>query len=135
MNNEAQQYHREMANTILTQLGGMMALKLIGGRPASGESNGNKDSVVPVGNAGDTVVDVKFEGEAKEIDGVRPNVVRIIYCLSSDTYRFILFRATGNMARVLFDLSDVYCDMLQDMFEEKTGLFLYFRNKDKVNFS
>lgn len=135
MNNEAQEYHRHIADTILSQLGGSVALRLIGGRPAMGPSNGNNDSVVPVGDEGDTIIDIKFEGDAKEIDGIRPNVIRIIYCHNPDTYRFILFRATGNMARVLFDINDVYCDMLQDLFEEKTGLLLYFRNKDKVDFS
>lgn len=130
MEAQEKEIHREIANTILSQFGGHMALNMIGGKPAMGPSNGNKDSVVPVGQKGDTIVDIKFEATAKEIEGVRPNVVRIIYCLGTDTYRMIFFRAIDNAAIVLKDLSDVYCDMLQDIFEENTNLFLTFNSRD-----
>lgn len=124
---QEQLHHKEIATTILNQFGGHMALKLIGGKPAMGASDGNKNSVVSVGNEGDTVVDIKFEGTAEEIEGVRPNVVRIIYCLGSDTYRMIFFRAVENTAVILKEFDDVYCDMLQSLFEDTTGLFLYFK--------
>lgn len=127
MENQISAYHREIANTILSQFGGKTALMLIGGKPACGGSNGNKNSVVPVGDEGDTIVDIKFEGTAKKIDGVRPNIVRIIYCYEPDTYRMIFFRAIDNQAVVLKDFDDVYCDMLQTLFEDTTELLLYFK--------
>lgn len=119
-------YHIGIATTILNQFGGKKALNMIGGKPAMGSNDGNAKSAVPMGNEGDTIVDIKFEAEAKEIDGVAPNVARIIYCNGSDTYNMVFFNATGTMARVLKEYDDVYCDMLQDLFEDTTGLFLTF---------
>jgi len=124
---QEQLHHKEIATTILSQFGGHMALKLIGGKPAMGAGGHVEGSAVPMGNEGDTIVDIKFEGTAEEIEGVRPNVVRIIYCLGSDTYRMIFFRAVENTAVVLKEFDDVYCDMLQSIFEDTTGLFLYFK--------
>lgn len=125
---QEQLHHKEIATTILSQFGGHVALRLIGGKPAMGASNGEVEgSAVPMGQKGDTIVDIKFEGKAEEIEGVRPNVVRIIYCLGSDTYRMIFFRAVEDTAVVLKDVDDVYCDMLQSLFEDTTGLFLYFK--------
>lgn len=119
--------HRQIAINILNQFGGKMALALIGGKPAMGASSGQiARSAVAMGEAGDTIVDIKFEATAKKIEGVSPNVVRIIYCVGSDTYRMIFFRAVENTAVVLKDIDDVYCDMLQTIFEDTTGLFLYF---------
>lgn len=122
--------HRQIAINILNQFGGKMALALIGGKPAMGFNDviteNAKPSAVPMGEAGDTIVDIKFEAKAKKIEGVRPNVVRIIYCVGSDTYRMIFFRAVEDTAVVLKDIDDVYCDMLQTIFEDTTGLFLYF---------
>jgi hypothetical protein len=91
-----------------------------------GYGDSKVQSAVPMGQDGDTIVDIKFEATAEEIEGVRPNVVRVIYCLGTDTYRMIFFRAVGSTATVLKDLDDVYCDMLQDIFETTTGLFLTF---------
>ncbi|PMR71785.1 hypothetical protein [Billgrantia endophytica] len=124
---QEQLHHKQIAHTILSQFGGHVALKLIGGRPAMGAGGKVEGSAVDMGNEGDTIVDIKFEGKAEEIEGVRPNVVRIIYCLGSDTYRMIFFRAVENTAVVLKEYDDVYCDMLQSLFEDTTGLFLYFK--------
>lgn len=118
--------HREIATTILSQFGGHQALSMIGGKPAMGYGDSKARSAVSMGLDGDTIVDIKFEATAKEIEGVSPNVVRIIYCLGTDTYRVIFFRAVGNTATVLKDIDNVYCDMLQDIFEQTTELFLTF---------
>lgn len=127
MENEQKDYHRDIATTILNQFGGNAALSLIGGKPSMGYGDSKTTSAVDMGQDGDTIVDIKFEGKAKEIEGVSPNVVRIIYCLGSDTYKMIFFRAVGNTATVLKEYDDVYCDMLQSLFEDETGLFLYFK--------
>lgn len=123
-NQEQQEHHVEIATTILNQFGGNKALKMIGGKPAMGHNDGKTKSVVPMGNEGDTIVDIKFEAEAKEIDGVSPNVARIIYCNGTDTYNMVFFRAINLSATVLKEYDDVYCDMLQDLFEDTTGVFL-----------
>lgn len=126
MEQQEKDIHREIATTILSQFGGHQALNMIGGKPAMGYGDSEARSAVPMGQDGDTIVDIKFEATAMEIDGVRPNVVRIIYCLGTDTYRMIFFRAVGTTATVLKEYDDVYCDMLQDIFEQTTELFLTF---------
>lgn len=130
MEQQEKDIHRQIANTILSQFGGHQALSMIGGKPAMGYGDSKARSAVPMGQDGDTIVDIKFEATAKKIEGVSPNVVRIIYCLGTDTYRMIFFRAVGTTATVLKDIDDVYCDMLQDIFEETTDIFLTFHARD-----
>lgn len=94
-----------VAKTILAQMGGMRRLQLMVGAQAF------------VGD--DNSVQFGFKGCRKA------NKCRVVL-EPSDTYRFELWKyskKTYDCTKV-FEADDVYCDMLVEMFESETGLYL-----------
>lgn len=55
-------------------------------------------------------------------DGI--NAVKIVLD-PSDTYTVKFMKMTRTKLTVIKEVSDVYCDMLQDVFEDATGLYTH----------
>jgi hypothetical protein len=99
-----------VARIIVGQIGGNMALAMIGAYQVVAIENG---------------VRIKFRAKAKEINGHRPNVIEI-HLDPIDTYTLKLFRldTSNSMYLELYSLSDVYCDQLKPIIEKETCLYL-----------
>lgn len=54
----------------------------------------------------------------------RPNHVEITLDLASDTYNMTFRRIRGANVKVIASHTDIYADMLRDLFEDSTGLVL-----------
>ena len=92
----------QVANTILAQLGGNKAKVMAGMYDFVSLEPG---------------VQFSFKGSRKA------NKCRIILD-PNDTYTFELWKITKLAFTKVYDLSGVYCDMLIDLFESETGLYL-----------
>lgn len=104
------QTFQEVAHTILRQLGGLGKLRAMIGIHsvvALGESDQEDRGGVQFG----------FKGSHKV------NKCRIILD-HSDTYTFELWKITKKSWTKVYELTDIYCDMLIDLFESETGLYL-----------
>ena len=95
-----------VANTIANQMGGVGRLQaMVGAR----EFLGSDDSL-----------QFSFKGSRKV------NKCRVVLDFASDTYTFELWhynRRTFDMVKK-YSLAGAYCDMLIDLFESETGLYL-----------
>lgn len=95
-----------VAETILSQLGGSGRLKMM---------CGCKDF------AGDaTSLQFKVGANAKKVSCCR------IVLDPSDTYTVQFYSGRGAAMRKTVELSDVYADMLREIFEKNTGMYLSF---------
>lgn len=92
----------ETANTILAQLGGNRFIVMTGAKHPLAIENG-----------------LQFKLPRNEC-GVQ--MVRIILDVN-DTYRMEFCRVRKNVAIPLTVKTDVYCDMLQEVFTDQTGLY------------
>lgn len=57
----------------------------------------------------------------------KANICKVIYNPGSDTHDFELYKFTPvryEHCPKVYEATDVYCDMLQDLFETETGLYL-----------
>jgi len=100
----------QVAETILHQLGGIHQLTaMIGAHSFTGSSKGNGS------------VTFKWKADAKY--GANAATVTLE---ASDTYTVKFFKCHGyNISEVTaLEINDVYADMLVEMFEESTGLYL-----------
>jgi len=61
----------------------------------------------------------------KRTNGVKVNLVDIVLN-ASDTYDMTFMRIHGGNVETISEVDGVYCDMLQDVFEKETGLFVRF---------
>ena len=95
----------EVSNTILAQLGG-------GNRVAA------MIGVKRFGTSGNDL-SIRFTARAKD----KINYVRIVLD-PSDTYTVIFSRVNKNGSTVVDTCSDVYCDVLREVIERRTGLYL-----------
>ncbi len=94
----------EVAQEILQQLGGNMAMQMIGGYNLVGSINS---------------LSFKWKEATKE----RMNFCRITLT-PMDTYHVELGRAWGGTYTKIHEFEDVYCDTLVETFEQETGLYL-----------
>jgi hypothetical protein len=95
----------QVANTILNQLGGVKFRVMTGAKNFIGSADALSFHL-PGGG-----------GFCKDgINGVR------ITLDPSDTYTVQFFRRRGAKLKVIATVSDVYCDMLRQVFENHTGL-------------
>lgn len=92
----------EIAKTILSQLGGYRFIAM----------TGSKDFL-----AGDNSLTFRVGRNSAGINGVR------IELTPSDTYTMEFIKLTKAERKVVARVEDVYCDQLQDMFLEHTGLY------------
>ena len=93
--------HLAVANEIRNQLGGM-AFAMMGAKNLAG---------------GDNFLQFSIGDNEKKITKVR------ITLDPSDTYTVSFYDRRGNIKH---ESNDVYCDMLHDVIEENTGLYLSF---------
>ena len=94
-----------IANTIISQMGGFGVLRMfVNGRNFVVDD----DSVV-----------FKFSGSRKF------NYCRIVYNYGMDLYEMQFIKVWNNKSKEEV-LENVYCDMLVEIFENKTKLFLHF---------
>ena len=101
MNNDS------VPNTILSQLGGGRRLGMFLGAK---EYVCSEDSL-------------SFRFTARGAKGINKVNVRLD---PSDTYTVQFFRATKAGVKLVTEESDVYCDQLVSVLEQKTGLYLHF---------
>lgn len=94
--------NKQIAETILAQLGGNRFKAMTG---ASSFSYGNACLTFRIGS------------NPKKIKAVR------ITLEPSDTYKMEFLAIRKFEVKTLSEVSGVYCDMLQDIFTEKTGLY------------
>lgn len=94
-----------IAKTIIEQLGGSRFAVMTGAKRFTALENGVQFSI----------------SHAK--DGI--NKVKVVLD-PSDTYTVEFWHIWGGKASKVCEVSDVYCDMLQDIFKEKTGLYTHF---------
>ena len=73
----------------------------------------------------------RFKAKAKELHGKSPNYIRITLD-PSDTYTVIFGRIHGHNYSELETISEVYCDQIQGLLEDTTGL--YFTLHGRVQF-
>ena len=64
----------------------------------------------------------RFKAKALELHGKAPNYIKIALD-PSDTYTVTFGRIYGNKYTELETVSEVYCDQLQGLLEETTGLY------------
>lgn len=104
------EYTMAVARTIVAQIGGNRALAMIGAHQVL---------AIEIG------VRIKFHAKAKEINGVRPNIIEI-HLDPSDTYTLKFFRA--ELASVncteLKVITNLYNNQLKPIIEEETCLYL-----------
>ncbi len=72
-----------------------------------------------------------FKAKAKELHGKAPNYIKIVLD-PSDTYTVTFGRIYANRYMELETVKEVYCDQLQGLLEETTGL--YFTLHGRVQF-
>jgi len=96
---EFTQVHKD----ILDQLGGKMFIALTGAEGYRMERG----------------LLIKFKGSTKA------NYVRITVN-GADLYIVEFFRVRGTSVKLISEFNDMYCDQLQDLFEEQTGLYTHF---------
>lgn len=92
----------DIANTTFNQIGGRQAMVLIGGRASC---------------MGDTL-NIQFKGCRKS------NVVKIEYSHGLDLYTMTFYKMAKYELKEVSKHEELYCDMLINIFEEETGLFL-----------
>jgi len=107
MNSAAQQTELTVAQTILSQLGGAGTLAMMCGcKQFLGDENS-----------------VQFKVGT---NGKKVTVCRIVID-PSDTYTVEFYAGRGINLRKVYECSDVYADMLREIFETQTGMYLSFR--------
>ena len=98
---------KQIAVTILSQLGGNKFIAMTGAKQFASMKNGGLIFKLPSNFAKNGINTVKIE------------------LMPSDTYDVTFFNIRGvNVKKVSF-FTDVYCDQLQDIFTEATGLNTY----------
>lgn len=103
----------EVANTILTQLG-----------------RGNKNALAVMTGARNLMARneargaLSFRLPTRTANGC--NFVKVTL-EASDTYTVEFGRVWGHKYTVISTHNDIYCDVLADLFERQTGLYLSFR--------
>ena len=94
----------EIAETILQQMGGPMAMRMIGGYALIADSN---------------ALSFRFRAHAKD---------SLNFCKVTltpwDVYEFELGRVRAGKYTQVHKFDEIYCDQLIAMFEEYTGLYL-----------
>lgn len=104
-------YNRQVAETMYRQLGGGKFKAMTG---AYNFVFGDED--------GNVFLQCRFKGSRKA------NYMKVVYNYGADTYRMIfkkLGRAPKYKVTEVADHNGVYCDMLQPIFEEVTGLYTH----------
>lgn len=100
--------HKEIATTILNQLGGMSTLKALTGA--------HTFVIVNVADSG-----VYFRIKNRK----GPNHIKILLT-SKDLYDVTFGRVHGTSYKVLSEHEDIYADQLVPLFENETGMYLSF---------
>ena len=109
----------QICNTIVQQLCGGSRGRLVA-------MLGAKDFFYNLTDEG-VAFQFKFKAKAKNTKKGRPNFCRVTYLAGKDLYRFELVkigRAPSYKIVTTYELEDVYGDMLQNLFESETGLYL-----------
>ena len=104
--------HMTVANTILNQFGSKRSFAMIGGYNPLAR------------NEGEGALSFRFKAEAKN----SANFCKITL-MPDDTYTVEFGRVHG-VYKVISTHSEIYCDMLMDLFEQETGLYLTFNRRD-----
>lgn len=116
---------KTIADTMIQQFGGNRAFQMIGGYATYGVNKGNNEnSVIYNGSEGDVYVDIRFKAKAAKVKGKSPNGFRIVYHADVDLYSVVLFRIHGTTVTSLKESSFIFADMLKDVFENNTKLYL-----------
>jgi hypothetical protein len=102
---------KQIAQTILEQLGGNRFLAMTGAKPITYGSSPSLGFSLPTG-----------------LSPVGVNRVKITLD-DSDTYTVTFGKLQGVKYRLMGEVSGVYCDMLEDVFTENTGLLTRFGRK------
>ena len=103
------EYQKQIADTILQQMGGGKLHAMVGAKNFTYGS-------IKYDGFDQPYVMFQFAMSRKY------KYCRVIYEEGKDTY---VFQLLDNKGEVKVDLPDVYCDELISLFEEKTGLYLY----------
>lgn len=98
----------EVAETIKEQMGGKMAMMMIGAKALS------------LGKEDELALGIRFTGSRVY------NYVKVTLDVARDTYVMFFGKIVKNHFAKSEELDDVYCDQLMDIFESKTGLYLTF---------
>lgn len=121
MRRQAGANHREIANTILDQMGGMRRLQMM-----IGAKRFIVNTLPEKGYLGGVII------HFPQPDKGKPNVVRIDLH-ESDTYRVEFVYARGYSEKVLKSYDNVYADQLRSLFERNTGLYLRLARQRQAN--
>jgi hypothetical protein len=105
---ETMTHSQQVAATILEQMGGMGKLRMM-----IGANNFVAHATPAVG------VSFRFKGSRKA------NYCKVTLT-GMDTYNFTLGKIRDYALVPSYELTDVYSDMLMDIFEQETGLYLTF---------
>jgi hypothetical protein len=100
-------YDKQIAETILSQLGGQRFLAMTGAKNLAVMKNG---------------LQMKINGRHPEL-GVKVNLVQITLN-GSDLYDLNFGNVRADKLSVVKVLNDVYFDQLMDLFEANTGLYV-----------
>ena len=101
---------KETVETIKKQFGWKSACVMIGVKSATyGEDEGNPW--------------LSFAFKAKAVN--KANLCRITYLVGLDLYRMEFLRVWGSSVKKIESFDGIYCDQLQELFEEKTRLYLH----------
>ncbi len=101
----------EIAKTIAQQIGGLRRLKAFAGAYNFKACECNDMMALRM----------TLQENAKEADF-------LYICLNggADLYEFIFTKYTGGKETIIYHENSIYCDMLMDIFESTTGMYLRF---------
>lgn len=117
---------KEIANTMIQQFGGNRSFAMIGLKSVVYGTTKSEKSIINGGNVGDVYIDIRFKAKSAKVNGKSPNALRIVYNVSSDLYTMVFYRLHGLKVTELKVIESLYCDMLEEVFEDTTKLYLSF---------
>lgn len=115
---------KQIANTMIEQFCGNRAFAMIGLKSVVYGTTKSEENIIHSGKVGDVYVDIQFKAKSAKVNGKSPNGLRIVYNVNSDLYSMVFYRLHGLNVTELKVVEMVYCDMLKDIFEDTTKLYL-----------
>jgi|GEM_PF-2290089 len=115
---------KQIANTMIQQFGGNRAFTMIGLKSVVYGTTKSEENIIHSGSVGDVYIDIKFKAKSAKVNGKSPNGLRIVYNVNSDLYSMVFYRVHGLNVSELKVVEMVYCDMLKEIFEDTTKLYL-----------
>ena len=98
----------DIAKTILEQLGGQRFIMMVGAKNLVALSDG-----------------IRFQLKSCTFNKGIKDIV-IILDFASDTYIMKFYKNLAKSDLPIVEINEVYCDMLESMFEQETGLYTRF---------